>query len=347
MSRSSNANNSDVLIADCMKSCLNKLEELSERLKENVECLPQTDLDAFTEGIDKQTKACLTANHCNVKNKEAILSVLGVRTVDDERTSDELKAAIKERAAETQKGYNVRQEAKYKKISSNLGNETMKAQADDEDFEVLEKGLNDNSIKCPYTATTFVEPMKKYVCPSLSRLFSIYIYIYIYIVVIVVFFVLHNLNAFVCVCVFLCICVFVWVVLAIRNSKAASTTCRAQRWTPSVAIPPLALPSAPWEAARAAGPRPPRSWMRSLPGVSLGMCVEKSSRLSGRRSESSRSCKLCTYRTGWMYAGYCDLFTYGVFFGRELLGTCRCYVSKGKAWRLLRCDVPCQCYQLV
>jgi hypothetical protein len=146
------------MVVDTTKLCVSHLEELSLKLQANKEGLPKEDIELFRDDIANILKELYTTQYNHYKTSEVIQSVLGTRKSTDEHSIDDIKQDIKKRIRDAGDSYEVTKEAEYVRITSIL-----KGDADDldADFVMIDKGLTDNDIKCPYTAQIFKEPMKK------------------------------------------------------------------------------------------------------------------------------------------------------------------------------------------
>lgn len=160
MSRAGVARADDSLVVDTTKVCIEQLKELSLKLQQNKEGLSKEDLEGYRLEIAKLLKEVIDTQFADVKTVEAIDSVLGQR--QNGRDPEETKAVIKQKINEATAAYDATKDVDFVQITSIL-----KGLSDelDEDFVMIDRGLTDADIKCPFTAQQFQEPMKKYVVP--------------------------------------------------------------------------------------------------------------------------------------------------------------------------------------
>jgi len=156
MNRNGIARADDSLVVDTTKVCIEQLKELSLKLQQNSEGLSKEVLEGYRDEIAKLLKDIVDTQFTHVKTVEAINSVLA--QPQNGRDAEETKRVIKQRIGEATAAYDATKDVDFVQITSIL-----KGLSDelDEDFVMIDKGLTDADIKCPFTAQQFEEPMKK------------------------------------------------------------------------------------------------------------------------------------------------------------------------------------------
>lgn len=156
MNRNGVARADDSLVVDTTRVCLEQLKELSLRLQQNKEGLSKEVLEGYRVEIEKLLKDIVGTQFTHVKTVEAIDSVLGQHQND--RDAEDMKRIIKQRIDQATAAYDASKDVDFVQITAIL-----KGLSDEleEDFVVMDRGLTDADIKCPFTGLQFVEPMKK------------------------------------------------------------------------------------------------------------------------------------------------------------------------------------------
>ena len=161
-------------INDSLQELTILLETLTERLLEN-ENMTEDSLNEMKNQVLKLSKeiSVLSSDNSNIN---AIITEISNRqlhnftttTISDRLT--EVKALAKRKFPKQIDGTNSENYKKLKtlfeqKLNSNNNN-------DEEDLFMTDK-LTDADFKCPYSATNFIEPMKKFVALTLCNIYSI------------------------------------------------------------------------------------------------------------------------------------------------------------------------------
>jgi hypothetical protein len=140
--------------------CLSHLEELSHKLKTNREDLDMDVIVSLKDSIAGITKKVVTAKVGHTKSIEFVATELGKREAGENNPAEVMKKNVRTKIIEAMQACDPTKDKDYIKVASILM-DCGKADDIDADMVMIDSGLTDQSIKCPYTAMTFVEPMKK------------------------------------------------------------------------------------------------------------------------------------------------------------------------------------------
>lgn len=151
----------DQLVADSVKMCLRFCTDVSHILKDNNEGLGEEAIDKIRGKIASISGDAITGRYMHGKTTETIDSVLAEHKTDDGKTPEELKRNIRQRLEEVEKAYDVKKEPEYAQVVNILQAPGSDEMDDDVDLMVVEKGLKDADIVCPFTQQPYKDPMKK------------------------------------------------------------------------------------------------------------------------------------------------------------------------------------------
>jgi protein-disulfide isomerase-like protein with CxxC motif len=76
---------------------------------------------------------------------------------DDSVTDEMLRQELQKKIDDRKRGYVVNNDKTVKELTSKL----FPGQNENEDIQVLDRGMQTSDTKCPYTGSTFVRPFKK------------------------------------------------------------------------------------------------------------------------------------------------------------------------------------------
>ena len=160
MNRGSLSRPGESLILESTDMCINKLTELSHKLKTNREGLDISAIVKLKEDIANITKDVVTERDMTVQGSSIIDSELGQRK-GGEWTAEQLKQNIRQKLDEAKDRFEANKDRDYMAVTSILLDVGETAADMDEEMVLVEQGLTDASIKCPYSIMQFVQPMKK------------------------------------------------------------------------------------------------------------------------------------------------------------------------------------------
>lgn len=151
----------DQLVIDSVKMCLAACTDISHVLKDNNENLGEQAIDKIREKIASISGDAITGRFMHGKTTETIESVLAEHKSEDGKTPEELKRNIRQRLEQVEKAYDVKKEPDYAQVVGILQAPGSQEMDDDVDLMVVEKGLKDADIVCPFTQQPYKDPMKK------------------------------------------------------------------------------------------------------------------------------------------------------------------------------------------
>lgn len=146
-------------------ACFNQLSEISRKLKANREGLGIDTIIQYKEEIATLGKELVKSEFMSKQAAEACASEIGKRGEGNMLSSEELKRNIRQKISEGEAGFDPSKQQKYINVVSILMDCGKKDEID-EDMVLIDSGLTEQSVKCPYTGKLFHEPMKKSVTLS-------------------------------------------------------------------------------------------------------------------------------------------------------------------------------------
>ena len=161
MQRNAGGRADDQLVADSVKMCLSLFTDRSHSLQENREGLGQESIDKIREKMASVIGDAVTGRYMHGKTTETIESVLSEYKSEDSQTAEDLKRNIRQRLDAIEKSYDAKKDPDYIQVMNILKAPGGDEMDEDIDLVVVDKGLTDADIVCPYTQQTYKEPMKK------------------------------------------------------------------------------------------------------------------------------------------------------------------------------------------
>lgn len=161
MSRSNAVRASDSLLLEGAQLCLVRLADISRKLRTNTEKLDFDSIVGFKQEISGLAKEVVTSKHMHKSTGEIVTDELGKRKPEDGTGPEDIKRNVRHRLAEIKEAADVKQDTEYLGVVSILL-DIGKSEDIDADMVVIDSGMTERDVICPYSMKTFEKPMKKY-----------------------------------------------------------------------------------------------------------------------------------------------------------------------------------------
>mmetsp|Transcript_32495 Transcript_32495/g.46855 ORF Transcript_32495/g.46855 Transcript_32495/m.46855 type:complete len:232 (-) Transcript_32495:58-753(-) len=154
-------------VDDFLKSCPAYILNAAEKFSVNAEGVDDKTIGSWTDRLILIAKECAEIKNNSTVSAEIVQNVLTKRKAIDEATESAEKAtlALIEKEFEAKKtSFNADNDEIVKQVRAMLLSNKSNGDDMEEDIQLMDKGLQQSDIICPYSRLQFSEPMKSTLC---------------------------------------------------------------------------------------------------------------------------------------------------------------------------------------